>query len=175
MYSQTDGCMGVVNSLYKIFVIDIIKSIDSEVCLDGITKACMKNYEGIQKFFDHCCQVRHYSFCIKKCGQNDCDICKPIRLPREVFDQISFLPDPVPQDDGHYKKFKDVFGTETTEDHRPSLQKRHYREKSVPFPVSVQHARNTNMVVQCEECNVAHCVFKVQIDRFGIRIIEHFG
>ena len=41
---------------------------------------------------------------------------------REVFDRISFLPDPMPQNDAHYKEFKDIFGTETTEDH--SL---HYR------------------------------------------------
>ena len=100
-----------------------IKLLDSAACLLDITKASMKNYEGIQKFFDHCCQVRHYSFCVKKCGQDECSVCKPIRLPREVFDRISFLPDPMPQNDGHYKEYKDIFGTETTEDHRPSLQK----------------------------------------------------
>ncbi len=82
-----------------------IKLIDSAACLDGITKASMKNYEGIPKFFDHCCQVRHYSFCIKKCGQDDCSVCKSIRLPREVFDKINSLHDPIPQDDGHYKEF----------------------------------------------------------------------
>ena len=32
----------------------------------------------LQAFFDHCCQVRHYSFCIKKCGSSECEICKPV-------------------------------------------------------------------------------------------------
>ena len=128
-----------------------VKVIDSEVCVDKVTNKSVKNYENLQKFFDHCCQARHYSFCIKKCGVDGCNICKPIRLPCEVFDKISFLPDPVPQNDG-IKDFKEVFGTVTTEDHRPSLQKRLYRENSVPFPVSIQHA--TNMVVQCEECGM---------------------
>ena len=97
-----------------------VKLIDSEVCVNEVTKKSVKNYENLQKFFDHCCQARHYSFCINKCGV---DGCKPIRLPCEVFDKISFLPDPVPQNDGHYKDFKEVFETVTNEDHRPSLQK----------------------------------------------------
>ena len=79
--------------------------------------------------------------------------------PVKFFDRISFLPDPMPQNDGHYKEFKDIFGTETTEDHMPSLQKRLYREKSVPFPVTLQHARNTNMGVQCEACGVWRIVY----------------
>ena len=53
-----------------------------------------------------------------------------------------------------------MFGTVFTEDHRPSLQKRLYRENSVPFPVSIQHARNiNNMVVQCEECGMWWIVY----------------
>ena len=84
-----------------------IMLLDFAACLD-ITKASMKNYEGIQKFLDHCCQVRHYFFCVKKCGQHDCSVCKPNRLPREVFDRISFLSDPMPQNDGHYKEFMDI-------------------------------------------------------------------
>ncbi len=56
-----------------------VKLIDSEVCVDEVTKKCVKNYENLQK----------------KCGVDGCNICKPIRLPCEVFDKISFLPDPV--------------------------------------------------------------------------------
>ena len=55
------------------------KLIDSEVCVDEVTKKSVKNYENLQK----------------KCGVDGCNICKPIRLPCEVFDKISFLPDPV--------------------------------------------------------------------------------
>ena len=55
-----------------------VKVIDSEVCVDKVTNKSVKNYENLQKFFDHCCQARYYSFCIKKCGVDGCNICKPI-------------------------------------------------------------------------------------------------
>lgn len=151
---------------------ETIKLLDSTASLD-ITKASMTEYQGIKRFYDHCCQVRHYSFCIKKCGQDSCSLCKPVRMPRDMFDQISFLPDPVPQSDGHYKEFKEVFGTETTESHRPSLQKRLYREKSVPFPVTAQHAKNTNIVVQCEECGMWRIVYsKYKLSNSELDIIQ---
>ena len=72
---------------------------------------------------EHCCQQRHYSFCIKKCGDSACGVCKPPRLPPDTFSKIHFVPDPVPQAYGHYKSFEDVYGTVTTEEHRPSLAK----------------------------------------------------
>lgn len=31
-------------------------------------------------FLNHCCQVRHYTFCIKKSGKDDCSICKLVRM-----------------------------------------------------------------------------------------------
>ena len=99
----------------------------------------------------HCCQQRHYSFCIKKCGRADCAICKPPRLPPESFSQIHHLPDPTPASDGHYKQFSDVYGKATTEAHRPSIAKRTGRTKSLPFVASV---RNVMLMIQCEECGM---------------------
>jgi len=88
-------------------------------------------------------QQRHYSFCIKKCGKLDCDICKPPRLPPEVFTTLAFLTDPVPQGDGRYKPFNTVYNTVTSEEHRPSLQNRPARQKTLPFVASVQHAKKS--------------------------------
>ena len=48
----------------------------------------------------------------------------------------------MPAEDGHYKKFEDVFGTETTEEHRPSFQK--ICKKQLPFNLSIQHVKNCN-------------------------------
>ena len=62
------------------------------------------------------------AFSINKCGKLDCSICLPLRLPSEIFGTLSFLPDPVPDDDHHYKKFDDLYGTSTSEEHRPSLK-----------------------------------------------------
>ena len=85
-------------------------------------KKDLPNFPQLVQFLSHCCQVWHYSFTIKKCGVSSCSLCRPVRMPREAFDTLSFLPDPVPGEGGHYRPFDDVFGTPTSEEFRPSLQ-----------------------------------------------------
>lgn len=41
-------------------------------------------HKKIVEFIQSCCQSAHYSFDVLKCGQADCQIFKPIRLPMEV-------------------------------------------------------------------------------------------
>lgn len=60
---------------------------------------------------------------MKKCGKSDCDMCNPARMPSEVFSSLHHLPDPTPADNEHYKPFSDLYGTLTTEKHRPTLLK----------------------------------------------------
>ena len=67
-------------------------------------------------------------------------MCKPPCLPENDFEKLKHLPDPVTATDGHYKKFNEVFGTTTTEKHRPSLQK--ISKKRLPFYPSVQYVNN---------------------------------
>ena len=43
----------------------------------------------------------------------------PVRLEKEVFRKLNWLPDPV-KVDGEWKKFDEVYGTETNDDQRPS-------------------------------------------------------
>lgn len=64
----------------------------------------------------HCIE-RQYCFQIKRCSDPECCVAATIERP--------WLPDPVysDQNGGHYKKFQDVIGTETTEKDRPSAQK----------------------------------------------------
>ena len=85
-------------------------------------------------------------------------MCKPPRLPAQKFDKLSHIPDPVPGIDGHYLSFTEIFGKSTDEKHRPSLQKS-TRRKSLPFIASVQHANNTGLLVQCEECEMWRLVY----------------
>ncbi len=99
--------------------------------VDSSLKFGEKSLKTHDAFMDHCCQLRHYSFSIKKCGAIDCTVCQPPRLPSATFCKLHFIPDPVPQADGHYKCFEDVYGTTTTED-----------------------VRNVNLMVQCEECEM---------------------
>lgn len=86
---------------------------------------------GLEAFLKHCCRERHYFFEIKKCGKNACSIYKLPRLPPDTFTKLQHFPDPMPKSDGHYKPFQDVLGTDTVEEHRPSLQKISSREKQL--------------------------------------------
>lgn len=64
-------------------------------------------------------------FSIKKCGKADCNICAPVRLSSSVFEQIHFIPDPVPDSDKeHYLPFSELYGTQTTEKNIVHLYKR---------------------------------------------------
>ena len=87
------------------------------------SKANVQSKQHLLEFMDHCCQCRHYSFDILKCGSPACTVCKPPCLPEEVFSKLHHLPDPVVGDDHHYLSFEQVFGTNTTENDRPSSQK----------------------------------------------------
>jgi len=49
---------------------------------------------------------------IMKCSENDCTVCSPVQLPFEEFAKIKPFPDPTLKDDGHYKPFDYVHGTE---------------------------------------------------------------
>ncbi|CAG8811491.1 38971_t:CDS:10, partial [Gigaspora margarita] len=60
-------------------------------------------------------------FEIKKYNNFSCLYCKPIHLPSQEFDDLSLLPDPIPSKD-HYTNFQQVYGTKTTEEHRPTCE-----------------------------------------------------
>ena len=92
-------------------------------------------------------------FSIKKCGATDCTICKPPCLPKEIFDIIHHLPDPV-RDGDVYKKISNVYGTSTSEKDRPTLQSSAEKSNSgIPFNPSAQFARNIARVLHCTECD----------------------
>jgi hypothetical protein len=64
------------------------------------------------------------------------------------------LPDPIPKlDGGSYKTFEELYGTETTEEFRPSAQKLTKESQGMGFSPSAQYAKNVGMVVQCGECD----------------------
>lgn len=112
----------------------------------------------LSTFMDHCCQKDHY-FGILKCGNESCSICKPVCLPLSVFTTLKHLPHPIPQEDGHYKPFREVYGTKTSGKFRPSSLKKKTKSKGLPFYASVQHVTNAQIMLQCESCNMWHLVF----------------
>ena len=88
-----------------------------------------------------------------------CKLCRPICLPREVFDHIKHLSFPAPGEDGHYKAFPDVFGSDASEEFRLSQKMTKKKANTLPFYASVQHVKNSQLMVQCEECNMWRLVF----------------
>ena len=54
-------------------------------------KKVIKGKEDLKAFVDHCCIARHHSFSIKKCGEDDCTICKSVRMPKDGFQTLQHL------------------------------------------------------------------------------------
>ena len=73
--------------------------------------------------------------------------------PKKSLLVLKVLPDPIPGSDNHYLSFSQIFGKNTTEEHRPSLNTKK-QKKTLPFSASVQHVKNVDMMVLCEECDM---------------------
>ena len=128
---------------------------------DKITRKAVEHssHEKLKSFISHCCRSARYSFDILKCGNTTCELCKPVRLPSDIFSKLIHLPFPVPSADGHYQPFIEAYNKpSSSEEHRPSASAKRPR-KSVPIPTSVQHAKNTNLMVKCEECAMWRLVY----------------
>ena len=139
-----------------------LKAVDPSLEYDGVYRqAALKDLPALSCFLDHCCHSRRYAFSIKKCGETSCTLCRPVRLDKEIFSQIHHLPDPVVGADGHYSPFKEVLGTKTVEN-CPSFQIRKGKRKTLPFSASIQHVKNVDIMVQCEECLMWRLLYSKQ-------------
>ncbi|XP_028416153.1 uncharacterized protein LOC114539744 [Dendronephthya gigantea] len=102
-------------------------AIQKELQRGHTTQKDVKDLSQLQKYLKHCCIQSHYGFQIKKCGNNQCEMCGALKDERTR--NIKTLPFPVlSEDKEHYKKFEQVYGTKTTEA-RPSLKVRTPKEK----------------------------------------------
>lgn len=132
------------------------------------------DHDRLSVFLKHCCKIEHYSFSIVKCGKSNCTICKPVNLPDDIFKSLHHLPDPVPAEDGHYTPFKEVYGTETTGEFRPSLShQKKSTKRSLPFYASVQHVKNAQLMIQCDSCGMWRLIYsKYKLKEEQRRLIE---
>ena len=73
-------------------------------------------------------------------------------MPIDVFKSLHHLPDLQPRGSDHYNDFESLYGTDTSEVHRPSLQSKRIKGHDVPFSPSTQHAKNSGIVINCTEC-----------------------
>jgi hypothetical protein len=150
------ACLDEISNFWSTLLI-----LDSTLNMEGtFTKETIKKYLKVLKFIDHCCQESHYVFDILKCGESTCELCKPVRLPFEVFNKLRHIPHPIPGSYRHYLSFNEAFGQSTTEEHRPSINssKSGIRRK-LHFSASVQHVRNSQIMVQCLECGMWRLIF----------------
>ena len=136
----------------------ILKFVDPSLLPSDNSKDILSSRPQLQAFIEHCCRLRHYTFCIKKCGKDECSICLPLKMSSEIFQTLKYLPDPILGPDGHYLPFDEVFSMSTTEKDRPSLQVRKYK-KSLSYSPTKQHATNVNVVIQSDECNKWRLLF----------------
>ena len=120
----------------------------------GITQVNLKKdqitkYPKLQKFLESHCKITCYMFSVIKCTDVACITCKP---PRSSFyHNLHHLPDPMPAGNEHFKSFDELYGTQTSEEHRPSLiptRKAH----GMPFSPTGQTGKNTGTVIQCTNC-----------------------
>ena len=107
--------------------------------------------EDLKVFLDNCCTLRHCSVVIKKYGSFVCSMCQPPRLPIETFSSLHVLPDPMPGEEEQYKAFREVYGTDTNESHRPSLEKKS-TVKTLLFSSTIRHIQNADIMPECEQC-----------------------
>ena len=65
-------------------------------------------------------------------------------------------------------------GTSTTEQHRPSLQVRKGRKKTLPFSASIQHVKNVDVMLECEECQMWRLLYsKHKLSASDRRALQH--
>ncbi len=133
---------------------DCVHRIDPTVQRTHTEKRHLPSLKGLAAFLEHCCQTRHYFFAIRKCGKSDCNICKPPRLPTEVFQTLHRFPDPVPESDtDSYQDFQTIYGKTTSEKFLPSQIN---KKATAPFRLSGETVRN---IVICGECLRPRCVY----------------
>jgi hypothetical protein len=88
------------------------------------TKKELSGWKKYQEFLKTHAIAHHYCFQTNKCGSSTCDYCSPPRCSPDVFQGLSFLPDPLLDSTGsHFKPFDDVYGKQpNSEKDRPPDQ-----------------------------------------------------
>ncbi|GES83192.1 uncharacterized protein LOC105330322 [Rhizophagus clarus] len=89
--------------------------------------------------------------------------------------QVHLLPDPIPTiDKTSYKEFSEIYGTITTEQHRPSLkhQQKDKQTNKMGFSPNAQFAKNVGVVVECYECNSLTCNSPMEIPYYSSGLFE---
>ena len=64
---------------------NILLTLEASLLPDDTNQACLSKFHSLKKFIEHCCTFRKYSITIKKCGKEECSLCRPIQMDPDVF------------------------------------------------------------------------------------------
>jgi len=74
-------------------------------------------------------------------------------MPKDVFQTLRHLPEPMMDNDNHYLSFEEVYDVKTSAKDRLSLPNTK-KTKALPFIPTNRHVQNVSVMVQCEECDL---------------------
>lgn len=102
---------------------------DATIDLEKLSSKEMQSKQGWTDFLDTHAEISQYQMLLFKCGKLDCKFCKPPKLPMDEFAELvktkgKRFPFPVMSAAGHFKKFHEVYGTDTTDDLFKAVAKR---------------------------------------------------
>ncbi|CAB4426708.1 unnamed protein product [Rhizophagus irregularis] len=124
-----------------------ILRIDSTLTKNETTKQQVNSYVNTK---------RVYTF---QCNQPTCEVCYPIRMPIDIFQNLYFLPDPVPSQDNsdHYEQFANLYGKTTTEQFCPSLINEKFKTELVPSNILI--SAKIRDYIRCNSCRKTQCLY----------------
>ena len=159
---EDDGNLQVVterNRQHKLYN-DIIKQLTSQGLSFKADEVDTSGTKLVRLLCDILWHIDSHAsrFSVKVCS-NSYRIWRVLVYHQSLFLQLHHLPLPIPSEDGHCLSFAEVFCEKITGEHRPSLLKKPSKSNSLPFYASVQHVKNCQMVIQCENCDLWRIIF----------------
>jgi len=137
-----------INSIWPDFDVDTIKKHDA------------LRDESFKQFFDTHVRLTNYCLTIKKCDDLTCKFHSWHRLPDKIFESLKWIPTPVlTQDEGKYKDFSDVWGTEPTDQHCPSIKNRNRTDTSIPKSPFQLLKANARLLKVCDQCEFPRILY----------------
>ena len=134
--------------------------IHPSISFEALNNASLSKISEYRCFVEEHCLSTSYLFQIKKCGQDECGFCTPIRLPRAVFDDLHFIPAPLlDSSKEHFQKFESLYGTKPSEKDKPSLKFSLESSDEDKNHKSILVAQKVRAVIPCSSCLKPRCIY----------------
>jgi hypothetical protein len=64
---------------------ELLLNIEPLLTMENLTRKSLEKLPTLNNFMKHCCTFAKYSLTIKKCGQIECSLCTPVKMPLDIF------------------------------------------------------------------------------------------